>query len=544
MEHIKLTNNRGFHWVTEAHISFTGYVYDQEGRYLDAAQAAPLFREATDIAQLKRILKQIDGVFSLIVRLPDAYLVATDTMGMFPLFYGITEGVWKVSDDAAYLLDTLKITTLNEDVLPEFHSAGFVLGTETLVRGIFRTRPAEILTLRDDGTKEHAAYYWFLPEAFTTCTLPQLKASLRKTLQAVADRLIKSLNGRTAIIPLSGGYDSRLLACMLKAAGYKNTVCFTYGRPNPESVLSQRVAETLMFPWVFVDYRDINTKAFLETDQFQRYCQYAGNLSSMPYLQEYFAVMHLQNDQNIPDDSIFLPGHTGDFLAGSYLEKTIRIRAGKKKDHRALVNKYFTFVSLSQKNKQQIARRLKKWFEHYDHPEAASDPRYDAFIEDWDLKEKISKFIFNSSRVFPFFGYEYRFPLWDAELRTFFRNLPYAFRVFKHLYNEVIEEEYFKPMGVYYPDDELKETPKQLRWQGIKKQFRDIRPSFIRDQCLRKNDYLCYRRFTAEMTARLQKEGVPVNRKINSYNALICQWYSNEVRKMIRTASPSPGSSR
>ncbi|MDR4988376.1 MAG: asparagine synthase C-terminal domain-containing protein [Bacteroidales bacterium] len=544
MEHIRLTHNRGFHWVTEGHTSFTGYVYDQNGRYLDAANAVSLFREVTDLPRLKRMLQHIDGAFSLIIRLPEGCLIATDTMGMFPLLYAISGKTWNISDDASYLSGLVNSSTFNENALPEFLSAGFVLGAETLVEGIYRTRPAEILFLRKDGTKEHESYYWFLPEAFTAAQLPQLKTTLRNTLQAVSDRLINSLNGRTAIVPLSGGYDSRLIACMLKAAGYSNTVCFTYGRPNPESVLSERVARALGFPWIFADYRNISTKEFLDTSNFNAYCNYAGSLASMPYLQEYFAVMHLKNDHNIPDDSIFLPGHTGDYLAGSYLEKTIRIRSDKRKDHRALANNYFTFVSLSQKNKRQIASRIKQWFEQYDHPEIASDPNYDAFTEDWDLKEKISKFIFNSSRVFPFFGYEYRFPLWDAELRAFFRNLPYTFRVFKQLYNEVIEEEYFKPLGVHFPAEELRETPKQLRWQAIKKRFRDFRPSFLRDRCLSKNDYLCYRRFTTEMTARLRKEGVPVNRNINSYNAFICQWYSNEVRKMTGNADTNLGSSR
>src|SRR5690606_7417167 len=106
---------------------------------------------------------------------------------------------------------------------------------------------------------------------------------------------------------------------LLKNAGYEKVICFTYGRPNRESELSQMVAEKLGYQWIFVDYRKIDIKGYLHDPVFQDYYRYAGNNYTMPYLQEYFAVKYLKDNKLVPDDSVFIPGHGGDFLAGGHV---------------------------------------------------------------------------------------------------------------------------------------------------------------------------------------------------------------------------------
>ena len=42
-------------------------------------------------------------------------------------------------------------------------------------------------------------------------------------------KLSKSCEGKQIAIPLSGGYDSRLIASGLHKIGFKNVICFSYG---------------------------------------------------------------------------------------------------------------------------------------------------------------------------------------------------------------------------------------------------------------------------------------------------------------------------
>lgn len=533
MDNLHLIHQDGFEWVTHGHVTFKGYIYDEHGCFLPASVAASHFSNVAGKKKLINLLQAIDGAFTLIIRINGGVFIATDAMGMFPLLYTKVNGQWHIADNIDRLLRHKKNRRMNANVLPEFHASGFVLDKETLIDGIFRTRPGEVLWLKDPDEISSTIYHFFLPEHFTTDTSAQLSYKFRHVLDRMTDRLLSSLNGKTAVIPLSGGYDSRLIACMLKRAGHDNTVCLTYGRPNRESYLSEKAARALGFRWIFIDYRKIDPKTFLTDSVFKMYTDYAGLASSMPYLQEYFAVKHLKDNQLIPPDSIFLPGHTGDFIAGSYTEKTIRTRTTCLKKPEILVDKYFRFINLSDDHKRIIGARLQKWFEVYEPPVAATSDKYDVFMEDWDLKEKISKFVFNSTKVFPYFGYQFRLPLWDKEFRLFFRNVSFKYRSNKRLYDAVLVNDYFRPLGVFFDEEEIKLSFWGQKIQQIKTLIGPCLPMAIRMKRMKARDYISYDTFTAEMLQNLKDKGVEANKNVNSYNAFICVWYSNEVQNKI-----------
>ncbi len=531
MEQPKLCYQDGFRWFTQGNVTFKGYLFDEKAIFRGAQDALSLFGEVEDADGLSRLLKRIDGAFTVIIRQENALLIGTDPMGLFPLLYASIDGEWVVSDSADQVLASKNRWAFNEYALPEFHAAGFVLGEETLVKDVFRTRAGEVLLLTPGDKKQHC-YHYFLPELFLDDPKEELKSRLQEVLNNVSGHLLASLDGKTAVVPLSGGYDSRLIACMLKKAGYDKVICLTYGRPNTESRLSQKVAKALGYEWIFVDYRDININDFHKERNFRAYAGFTGMLGSMPYLQEYFAVMHLKHKGLIPDDSIFVPGHTGDYIAGSYTEKTIRASLSRKENPKELVKKYFLFLILNKKEKKQIEKRLKQWFAGYSPPKAVTSSEYDIYTEDWDLKEKFSKFIFNSAKVFPFFGYQFRLPLWDAEFRSFFRELPFKHRSSKVLYDDVITEGYFKPLGVHFMNEEITSSADHIAIQRVKNVLRFFMPAKVRNQRLSKRDYIFYEKFTRELISSMKDDGASINMNVNSYNAFICQWYANEVKKL------------
>ncbi len=529
-EHIYIPDD-AFPWTRQGNSHFRGYLFDLQGRFLRGKEALRLFEGIRHSKDMGKKLRELDGAFTLCTSVDEGELIGVDAMSMFSLYYTWHEGRWLISDSARALAVRMPRTDFNHKALPEFLGAGFVLGRELLLQGIYKTRAGEVLLLKDKGEAESHCSHHYLPTGFSTMSREALSNELKDVLDGLSQRLVSSLEGRTAVVPLSGGYDSRLIATLLKRAGYEKVICITYGRPNRESQLSEKVARQLDYPWHFIDYRKVDSSSLLKDPLFLSYADYAGNAGSMPFLQEYFACKVLKEEGLIPGDSIFLPGHTGDYIAGSYVEKSIRKAKNEQDRCKRLIKKYFSFIKPSGREKKQVEERLKAWFSQQDYPAHITHPHYDVLTEDWDLKEKFSKFVFNSARVFSFFGFQYRLPLWDKAFRDFFRILPFEYRSYKQLYDHLLESEYFSPMDLYFGKEEIREGPAALRAQDFRSFFRPLIPKGLRKKRMIERDYICYHAFTREMAKELVAQGESIPKSPGHLNAIICQWYAMHVKQ-------------
>ena len=83
----------------------------------------------------------------------------------------------------------------------------------------------------------------------------------------------------------------------------------------------EELARYLGFRWLFVPYSAERWRAWSTTDAFKCYFRAAGNLTSVPHLQDWPAVFELTEQRLIPADGIFVPGHTGDFLTGGHVPR-------------------------------------------------------------------------------------------------------------------------------------------------------------------------------------------------------------------------------
>ena len=79
----------------------------------------------------------------------------------------------------------------------------------------------------------------------------------QERLEAGFQRMLGSLKkNQPLLIPLSGGYDSRLIACLCKKSGLENVTCFTYGREDSfEVAISKKVASALGYKCILSNIR-------------------------------------------------------------------------------------------------------------------------------------------------------------------------------------------------------------------------------------------------------------------------------------------------
>ncbi|MCF8381239.1 MAG: asparagine synthase C-terminal domain-containing protein [Bacteroidales bacterium] len=529
MKRVFLQNNSGFKWHSTGDCYVKGYITDPKGKLYIGKDLVDYFKEIDSFVDFEERVKYASGAFSVVIKKEEELFVSVDTIRSFPLFYVRVKGSWMISDNPYYLAGFGQFKDANSIAFTEFLAAGYVTGDETLIEGVRQVQAGENIRFKTDDLVSKF-YFSYRVARVADEEYAELRKVAGEVIENAFGRFVKSLDGRTVVVPLSGGFDSRLIATMLKHYNYKKVICFTYGRnSSTEVTISKAVAEKLGFQWHFIEYTEELIKDFVNDDTFKNYYLAGSNLTSMFYLQEYFAVKYLKEKKLIPADSIFAPGHSGDFLAGSQLNKHGNL-SNQESDSK-LVDRIFNikycYVRPNKGNaiilKERIARSLQEKFSR------EGDYAY-SIQEDWDFKEKLAKFNFNSNSIYTFFGYEFRIPFWDQELVSFFKYLPLSAKLNKYLYDELIRAEYFESYDINFVR-ELQPKENEIRKLKVKTKLKRVLPENIKALFLDKKENLFYYEITRILRDDLLKRGIKSRVHSNSYNSLIIQWYLEELKE-------------
>src|SRR5205807_3818500 len=235
-----------------------------------------------------------------------------------------------VSDTAENVRALLPRAAIDGICASEFRLTGYVTGAETLIQNLHQIPAGHCLfdDSRQQPTHALRRYYAFRHGSVASGSTEALIDALVKTHERVFRRLLHDVGNRTIVVPLSGGYDSRLIVVMLRDFGCRNVLCYSYGIDgNWEAKISRELAAHLGFRWTMVPYSAPYWRAWSATSEFQRYFRSAGNLASVSHIQDWPAVYEMHRRGEIPNDAVFVPGHSGDFLAGSHIPKWYQSRA-------------------------------------------------------------------------------------------------------------------------------------------------------------------------------------------------------------------------
>jgi len=507
---------------------FLGYFYNFEGKLFRDEEAILHFLDLHNKNNIQEINK-LSGIFTILIVEDSKLFVYSDITNYLPIFFIHINEEWKISDDWHYLLKEKGVFNINRQEEAGFLCSGFVSGNATLDDEILKTKSGQVAIIENDKLY-FKTIYSFLPQFFFPNKIDDLVGHGTNIFISAGKRLINYLNGRTAVVPLSGGFDSRLILSILKLNNYEDVICFTYGKKTLEVEISKKVAEKLNYKWYFVDYEQITYDGFVQDEEFKDYAFKYANGYSMVYLQEYFALKYLQENNLIPKNSVFLPGHSGDFLGGSYVNRTVRITKHNSDIAKHIEQKYYFFKKKSKKEKRAIVKCLNNEFVNQKFVNLKIDKFY-PYVEDWDVKEKLSKFIARSSYVFTYFGHEHIFYFWDKELVEFWKSMPYNFREGKFLYDKILSEKFFKPLGVYFEKAEIKTSSFFVAYQQIKDFIRYFFPWKYVLKRMQSSDWINYYALTGEMEKELVKKGLKPLRKFKTFNAVICRWYVEKLKE-------------
>ncbi|WP_343578460.1 asparagine synthase C-terminal domain-containing protein [Acinetobacter sp.] len=451
LEHKKITYDQGY--IVMEGVAYSG---------LNKIGPEEIFYKIKEVnfdeSQIKKFLKSLTGFYGVIIFIDDKLMVFSDIVRSFPFFYKIIGNTIYLSNKASDLLGGDNPVYDNQLSCDQFLASGYVSGKETLVDGIEQTEAGFFLIICEKNNKVNLVavkYYrfWNFNNSTEDCFYYNYDM-LDKIVNNSIERLIDFAAGRKIIVPLSGGFDSRLIASKLKEYGYSNVLCFTYGRKdnNPERDLSEKIAYSLELDWLFIEYSDEIIKELWNDNYAIDFKLNYSNFCSLPHIQDWFAI-HIMKKQNlIENDAIFVPGHSGDFVAGSHIPYFLFNNKSKNYQLKDVVNqilhKHYALCPLDEVAKDKI--RTKVSGEILDEIDSSMSVNnltnldFSNLYECWDWKERQVKYIVNSIQVYKQFNYDFWLPLWDKEFVNFWQKIDLLDRKDRAYLKNYINEIYIK----------------------------------------------------------------------------------------------------
>ncbi len=510
-------------WQTNEIVWVTGYIWSG-ANYLVNGELIDYFTGAEKLSDFIELLSKANGQFSVIIKSSDEIWAATDRLRNYPLFYTYSNEQYIISDDCYTLGADKPDLQLDIMTVNSFLSSGYVINNNTLIKDIYQVEAGSYIVLGD--TFKSGFYYNPCIPGITDKNFNTLSEELAELISVVFNNHLKALHDKFLAVPLSGGFDSRLIATMCARYHPENLLCYTYGAENnPEVNPAREVAKRLRLKWINIIYDSALISGYINDDIFKSYYPFASNLSSMFFMQEYFAVKYLKENNLIPDNTVFVPGFSGDVLAGNHLTPEMKKHKNRDQISTIIYKEFFGLIKLNRQDKSEITELIKLGL-------PANECDTWKVIESWDRKERQAKFVVNSARIFSFFGYDYIVPLWDNRLADFFSDLPFEMKLNKKLYDSVLTNVIFKEFNINL-DKEINPLPAVKTFQRFKGKIKPILPDSLRHRFIHYKSPILYDEITRLMTEDLGASNVLKPAQTNYYNSYITQWYLAKTRELL-----------
>lgn len=393
-----------------------GFVIYENSVYKDD-EICNLIEENESFSTLKNKLHKFNGNFTIYWEDCGKYWVVTDHLNSIPIFY-----------NESFICDSndqIKIRTLNGFDYIHYQLSGVTPGEKTK-SDLISSLPSQIICI-DNGNVRKECYSDFFTSSAIRWNKEKVnwEVAFGKVNEKIVSKLKVISKKKQIIVPLSGGYDSRLVLHLLKRAEVENVLCFTYGEKREREVaISKAVAESFGYKWKFIEYTSSKWKELKKDRDYIDFCSRASSLNSVVHFQDFMAVKELLDIGIKPQDSLFIPGHAMDFLAGNHIPKICftseRIFINDLVNY--IINRHYSLRAKTRDETQVISDYIKKQIFNYtgSTDELIDSNKAISLYMNYNFKERQSKFILCSLRIYDYFDCNWFLPLWDKEYIKFF----------------------------------------------------------------------------------------------------------------------------
>lgn len=429
--------NNGYHWTEEKGCHFKGYLQTSEDVVLRDSKAVAFLSSINSYDAFQEALRNSYGFFSIIIEKENEIWVGVDIARSMPIYYSSDLQIISDDIDAVFQQSRGRNLELDDIRVLEMYATSFVAFQNTIFQDIKQIEIGCTARIQRNGIEQ--VPYYIHGSTHKNLAEDTIEEGLSKATDHMISRLLAVVNGRQIVLSLSGGYDSRYLACSLKKNGIDKVICYTYGRSDSYEVQqSKKVADALTYEWHNIEYDDKAVQTILEDGE--KYLDYSNRPDYIAYLQNYLAVKHLHANHLIPEDSVFITGLCNDMPTGYYIPDIEKVKGfGNSVEGVARYNYENRFVKFDLTKKaqsifmQDILDYLKRM--------SVEVNDYQSFIRALDCIETAnfhSHCYLNMNTVHDFFGYEWLLPCWDRELLDFWYSLSAEDRIGQKTYEKYI----------------------------------------------------------------------------------------------------------
>lgn len=466
-------------WTVNARGAFVGTVFDEMENMVNAVTYFSTKKHSDVVPSAG----SLHGFWGAVVVESDSFIwLISDVMRSFPVYYSQKNGMLYISNDTLWLKNKSAFSVVDTEAEDEFLATGYVTGEDTLYKELKQLQAGEIVAFQWDDKKQEwdkdsFCYYRYQLRQEYECSHEELLGNFWHELCTVFKRMINYADGRQFVIPLSGGYDSRLIALMLRHFEYNNVVAFSYGvLGNANSAISQQIASELNVPWHFIQYTNNDWRNWYLSNEMRAYEKYAGGFASLPHFQDWPAVKILKNKNLISENAIFVPGHciemglrTGEYPEVYAKTATLNDALNASVYLHYCLNRNYTDLNAMEKYKKRILTRMGD-ISQYISPAS--------FFECFEQQERQVKYINNSVRVYEFWGYEWWTPLWELDYQNFWSQVPIKEKENRKLYIDNIKK-LCSAYNVLGTNGAIRDDDKKCLKNNIKKVCKKLLPSMV-----------------------------------------------------------------
>lgn len=500
--------NRGYEWYLKSGVYFRGYIQLKNGDCFRGEEAVEYLLTNTSYEEFCNSLSTFFGCYSIIMCKGDEVWIAVDIARSMPLYYDAELSCVSDSAEAVRKYKSISRTDVDNVRALEMYATSYIVGENTIFNSIKQLDIGSSAVIRNN--KIESRCYFVHKSQNRSIDRKAALDQLEKITDRSMERLKKVVGNRQVVISLSGGYDSRYLACSLKKNGFENVFCYTYGRKDSfEPVQSKKVADALGYQWVGLEYNDDDVKKIISEDT-REYFEYTNNYDYISYIQNFVAFKKLSVMGVIAEDAVVLTGLCNDMPTGFY---TPDKEEAEKWDYTNegcasfVYSQRFIKFSLAHDLKRQFTKEIQNKFEEWDLHVAD----YESFVHASDCANTAfshSRCFLHMNNVHEFFGHQWLLPCWDRELLGFWYSMPAEYRYKQNLYEEYITEHIGRKYGV-----------------GTKKEIRTVGKT-VKSQKLIRN-------LGSKVVKLAYIFGVPIRRStdINNFAPLEVEIYKNIKQK-------------